>query len=294
MILVLGGSGQLGQELAARAAAAGVPLTALGHGEADIADPKAMALAIAKARPKLIVNAAAYNQVDKAESQPAEAQRANALGPSVAATAARRAGLPFVHISTDYVFDGEKIGAYREDDPVAPQSVYGRSKALGEDGVRNGNPQHLILRAAWLFGAYGSNFVTTVLRLAAERDSLGFVATQHGSPTPTADLARAILVAAAAIERGTAPWGTYHVAGAGSASRYDMAVAIVAAQEPFTRRNPTVNMVGDGEYPTAARRPLNSVLDSTKFRSAFGYAPGDWKTGINRAVAEILRKQAQA
>jgi dTDP-4-dehydrorhamnose reductase len=294
MILVLGGHGQLGQELAARAAAAGVPLTALGHSETDIADPKAMALAIARARPKLIVNAAAYNQVDKAESHPADAQRANALGPSVVATAARRAGLPFVHISTDYVFDGEKIGPYREDDPVAPQSVYGRTKALGEDGVRNGNPHHLILRTAWLFGAYGSNFVKTVLRLAEGRDSLGFVAAQHGSPTSTADLAHAILVAAAAIERGATPWGTYHVAGAGVASRYDMAVAIVAAQEPFTRRKPVVNMIGDTEYATAARRPKNSVLDSGKFRAAFGYAPGDWKSAVNRTVAEVLRKRAEA
>lgn len=292
MILVLGGQGQLGQELAARATEAGVALAALGHAEADIADPKSMAVAIAKTRPDLIVNAAAYNQVDKAESQPSEAQRANALGPSVAATAARRAGLPFIHVSTDYVFDGARSGSYREDDPVGPLGVYARTKAMGEDGVRNGNPHHLILRTAWLFGAYGANFVPTVLRLAAERDSLAFVAEQRSSPTASADLAHAILVAAAAIERGQAPWGTYHVAGAGVASRYDMATAVVAAQEPFTGRKPAVNAIAAADYPAAAVRPQNSALDSTKFAAAFGYAPGDWRPAIERAVAAIFARQA--
>ena len=294
MILLLGGQGQLAQELVARAAEAGIPLVAIGHGEVDIADPKAIAVAITRTRPTLIVNAAAYNDVDKAESHPAEAQRANALGPSVAAASARRAGLPLIHISTDYVFDGAKIGAYREDDPVAPLSVYGRTKAMGEEGVRNGNPHHLILRTAWLFGAYGSNFVKTVLRLAAERDSLGFVAAQHGSPTATADLAHAILVAAAAIDHGAVSWGTYHVAGAGVASRYDMATAIVAAQARFTRRHPPVNAIAAADYAAAAPRPVNSALDSAKFAAAFGYAPGDWKPAIDRTVAEIFGKQGEA
>jgi dTDP-4-dehydrorhamnose reductase len=293
VILVLGGQGQLGQELAIRAGEAGVPLAAVGHGEVDVADPKAIAVAIARARPTLIVNAAAYNQVDKAESQPAEAQRANALGPSVAAASSRRAGLPLIHISTDYVFNGEKIGRYREDDPIAPLNVYGRTKAMGEEGVRNGNPKHLILRTAWLFGIYGSNFLKTVLRLAAERDSLAFVAARRSSPTATADLAHAILIAAAAIERGNAPWGTYHVAGSGVASRYDMATAIVAAQARFTGRKPSVSFITISGYPTAATRPLYSALDSAKFAAAFGYAPGDWRAAIDRAVAEIFAKQAE-
>ena len=292
MILVLGGQGQLGQELVARAGDAGVALTAVGHGEVDVADPKAIAVAIARIRPTLVVNAAAYNQVDKAESHPAEAQRANALGPSVAAASSRRAGLPLIHISTDYVFDGAKVGLYREDDPVAPLNVYGRTKAMGEEGVRNGNPNHLILRTAWLFGAHGSNFITTVLRLAAERDSLALVAAQRSTPTATADLAHAILVAAAAIERDAAAWGTYHVAGSGVASRYDMATAIVAAQARFTGRRPTVDAISIADRSTPAIRPINSALDSGKFAAAFGYAPGDWKAAVDRAVAEILAKQS--
>ncbi len=212
MILVFGGHGQLGTELVVRAGEAGVPLVAAGHAEVDVADPKTIARAVAKYRPTLIVNAAAYNNVDRAESQVAQAERANALGASVAAASAKRAGLPIIHISTDYVFDGEKTTAYVETDPVGPLSAYGRTKAKGEEGVRNSHPQHLILRTSWLFGVHGTNFLKTVVRLAAERDTLGFVAAQRSTPTSTTDLAKAILIAADAVAKGTAPWGTYHVA----------------------------------------------------------------------------------
>jgi dTDP-4-dehydrorhamnose reductase len=294
VILVLGGQGQLGQELAARAGEAGVALTAVGHAEVDIADPKTIARTIARIRPSLVVNAAAYNAVDKAESQQALAQRTNALGASVVGASARRAGLPLIHLSTDYVFDGEKVGPYREDDPINPINVYGRTKAAGEEGVRNGHPHHLILRTAWLFGIYGSNFLKNVLRLAAEREVLGFVAAQRGSPTATADLAKAILLAAAAIERGGVAWGTYHVAGAGVTSRHGLATAIVAAQSRFTGRAPKVNVVGVDDFPNAAPRPANSALDSSKFAAAFGFAPVDWKAAVDRAVAELFTKKALA
>ena len=200
MILVLGGHGQLGTELVVRAGELGIPLTAVGHTEVDVADPKTIARAVARYRPTLIVNAAAYNDVDKAETQAAAAQRTNALGAAVAAASAKRAGLPIIHLSTDYVFDGEKTAAYREDDPIGPLSVYGRSKAKGDEGVRNGHPQHLILRTSWLYGIHGTNFLKRVVRLASERDVLGFVAAQRGSPTATADLAKAILIAGAAAK----------------------------------------------------------------------------------------------
>jgi dTDP-4-dehydrorhamnose reductase len=291
VILVLGGHGQLGTELVMRAGEAGVPLTAVGHSEVDVADPKTIARAIARYRPTLIVNAAAYNNVDRAESQVAQAQRTNALGASVAATSAKRAGLPIIHISTDYVFDGEKSGAYREDDPVGPLSAYGRTKEKGEEGVRNGHDQHLILRTSWLYGIHGTNFLKTVVRLAAERDTLGFVAAQRGTPTWTADLAKAILVAAEAIAKGTAPWGTYHVAGAGATSRHGMATAIVAAQARFTHRTPPVEVIAVPE--NAARRPANSALDSSKFAETFGYAPGDWKEAIERTVNLLFAKQGK-
>lgn len=294
MILVLGGHGQLGTELVIRARESGTPLSAVSHTEVDVADPKTIARAVAQYRPTVIVNCAAYNNVDKAEKEVAAAERTNALGPSVVAASAKRAGLSVIHISTDYVFSGEKIGAYREDEPIGPLSVYGRTKAKGEEGVRNSNPQHLILRTSWLYGVHGANFVKTVVRLAGERDELGFPAAQRGSPTSTAELAKAILIAVAAIGRGTAPWGTYHVSGAGSTSRYDLAAAIVEAQARFTGKRPPLAVIAAPGPPLAARRPANSALDSSKFAEAFGYAPGDWRQAVERTVRELFAKPAMA
>jgi dTDP-4-dehydrorhamnose reductase len=291
LILVLGGHGQLGTELVIRAGEAGVPLTAVGHSEVDVADPKTIARAVAKYRPSLVVNAAAYNNVDRAESQAAQAQRTNALGASVAAAAAKRAGVPIIHISTDYVFDGRKTTAYVEDDPVGPLSAYGRSKEKGEEGVRNGHPQHLILRTSWLYGIHGANFLKTVVRLAAERDSLGFVAAQRGTPTSTPELAKAILTAAEAIAGGAQCWGTYHVAGKGAVSRHGMATAIVAAQARFTGRNPPIAVIPVPEG--AAPRPANSALDSSRFEAAFGYAPGPWEPAIEHTVNMLFAKMGR-
>lgn len=291
MILVLGGHGQLGAELAIRAGEAGVPLAAVGHAEVDVADPKTIARAVAKYRPTLIVNAAAYTNVDKAESQVSQAQRTNALGASVAAASAKRAGLPIIHLSTDYVFDGEKTTAYVEDDPVGPLNAYGRTKEKGEEGVRNSHPQHLILRTSWLFGIHGSNFLKTVVRLAGERDTLGFVAAQRSTPTWTPDLAKAILAAADAIAKGKAPWGTYHVAGSGATSRHGMATAIVAVQARFTHRTPPIGVIAPPE--DAARRPANSALDSSKFAATFGFAPADWREAVEHTVNLLFAKQGR-
>ena len=288
MILVFGSQGQLGRELVARAAADGVPITALSHAEADITDPKAIAQAVARLRPSLLVNTAAFTHVDKAEAQPAEARRTNALGPAVVAAAAKRAGIPVVHISTDYVFDGAKFDAYREDDPIAPLSIYGRTKAMGEEGVRNANAHHLILRTAWLYSVYGSNFVKTIVRLAAERDSLDVVADQRSSPTAAGDLAKAVLVAASVAERGNAPWGTYHFAGAGETSRHDFAAAIVAAQAPFTGRSPAVNVADSAAFKSPALRPANSALDSTKFAEVFGFRADHWTIAVDKVVASMF------
>jgi dTDP-4-dehydrorhamnose reductase len=291
VILVLGGHGQLGTELVLRAGEANIPLTAVSHTEVDVADPRTIARAVAKYRPTLIVNAAAYNNVDRAETQSALAQRTNALGASVAAASARRAGVPIIHISTDYVFDGQKTTAYVEDDPVGPLSVYGRTKQKGEEGVRNGHPQHLILRTSWLFGIHGTNFVKTVVRLAGERDTLGFVAAQRGTPTSTWDLAKAILTAADAIAAGKEAWGTYHVAGSGATSRHGMATAIVAAQARFTGRTPPVEVIAVPE--NTAPRPANSALDSSKFGATFGFAGGDWRDAVERTVNLLFAKQGK-
>jgi dTDP-4-dehydrorhamnose reductase len=293
MMLVLGGGGHVGRELVAAAASDGLALTALGHAEVDVADPKSIAIALARIRASVVINAAAFTRVDDAETRPAEAHRVNTLGASVVAFAAKRAGAPVIHISTDYVFDGGKGAPYFEDDAPGPLSVYGRTKAKGEEGVRNANPQHLILRTSWLFGSHGTNFLTTVLRLAAERESLSFTADQRSTPTATVDLAQAIFRAVAAIGKGTAPWGTYHVAGAAVASRYDMATAIVAAQARFTGRTPPVYAVAAGEHAAAAARPVFSGLNSDRFAAAFGYRPRDWSLAVEDVVADAFATSGQ-
>lgn len=288
MILVFGGSGQLGTDLAQRAGDKGVPLIALDRQAGDVAREQAVRAAIATHHPSLVVNAAAYTNVDKAESQPAEAAKVNVEGARLVAAACQAAGVPLIHISTDFVFDGAAARPYREDDPVAPLGVYGRTKADGEDAVRQACARHLILRTAWLFGTQRANFLKTVLRLAREKDEIRMVADQSGSPTATADLAEAILVADKAIGAGDVPWGTYHVAGAGTASRFDFARYIVEAQHPFTGRTPRMIAITSAEYPTPARRPKDTTLDSSKFASAFGFRAPDWRIAVDRAVAALL------
>jgi len=291
MILVFGSGGQLGQELISRAGASGVSLTGLTRAQADIADPADVEKALSDLRPSLVVNAGAYTKVDRAEAEEAEAFRANAGGPETLALACAAAGLPLIHISTDYVFDGTKAGAYREDDPIAPLGVYGRSKAAGEDLIRRHLPQHVILRTSWVYGVYGANFLKTILRLAAERDELRIVADQRGCPTSTADLASAILTAAQRIRTGEALYGTYHFAGAGATTWYGFACRIVEAQKPSTGRSPRVVPIETKDYPTPARRPANSELDSSRFGQTFGYTARSWSEAVDEAVAQLLSPQ---
>ena len=288
MILVLGGHGQLGTELVLQARAANLSLTAAGHNEVDVADPKTIARAIARYRPSLIVNAAAYNNVDKAETQQAAAIRANSLGPSVVAASAKRAGLPMVHISTDYVFDGTKCGAYVESDPTAPLGVYGRTKAAGEAAVRSALPRHVILRTSWLYGEFGHNFLKTMLRLARERDELRVVADQRGCPTSTRDLADAILAVAPRMTAREAIWGTYHFAGTGATTWHGFASRIVAAQAPLTGRRPHIVPITTAEFLTRARRPANSELDCGLFAATFGFRGRPWTDEADTIVRALV------
>ena len=294
MILVFGGAGQLGRELVQLAAAGGIPLTALARAEADISDADAVARALRDHRATVVVNGAAYNAVDRAESERAAAALANAVGPAILAQACAAARVPLVHISTDYVFDGKKDGAYRETDPINPLSVYARSKADGEKAVRRLWPHHIIIRTAWLFGVHGGNFLKTMLRLAAERDELTVVADQTGSPTPSEDLARGILLAVRSIESGGGLWGTYHLAGTGAATRHAFAERIVAAQRPFSGRAPRVTPIASADFPTPARRPRNSALDSSKFAAAFGFRARDWREAVDQTVAALFAAKAPA
>ena len=294
MILVFGGGGQLASELVQLAAAERLPLTSLSHAEADITNADAVARALADHRPTLAVNTAAYNAVDRAENEREAAMQANAVGPAILAQACAASRVPLVHISTDYVFDGKKDGAYRETDAINPLSLYARSKADGERAVRRLWPHHLIIRTAWLYGVYGTNFLKTMLRLVAERDELTVVADQTGSPTGTLDLARGILIAARAIQSGTGQWGTYHLAGTGTATRHAFTERIVTAQRPFSGRAPRVKPVATADFPTPARRPRNSALDSGKFAATFGFRARDWREAVDETVAALFEARAPA
>jgi dTDP-4-dehydrorhamnose reductase len=287
-ILVFGGGGQLGRELAQQAAERGLVVCAVGQAEADIADAAAVKRAIEVASPELVVNAAAYTQVDRAESEPEAAFRANAVGAGVIAAACGAAGLPLLHVSTDYVFDGSKPTAYVEHDPIAPLGVYGASKAEGETNVRRLLERHLILRTSWVYGIYGQNFLKTVLRLARERDELRIVADQRGCPTGTADIAEAILAIAPRLAAGEPVWGTYHFAGQGATTWHEFATAIVDAQAPIANRRPIVVPIPTAEYPTAARRPANSELDSSRFASIFGIKAKAWRERTRQVTAALL------
>ncbi|MDI4664828.1 dTDP-4-dehydrorhamnose reductase [Xanthobacter autotrophicus] len=287
-ILLFGAGGQLGREVTALAAERGTELVGLGHEALDISDPVAVARAIEAARPDVLVNTAAYTAVDKAESEPEMAARINAFAPGLIAERCARYRTPFIHVSTDYVFDGTKAGAYVEADPIAPLGVYGRTKAAGEAAVRAASERHVIVRTSWVYGAHGHNFLKTMLRLAAERNLLKVVADQRGCPTATRDLAEAVLAAAEAAARGDARWGTYHFAGTGATTWHGFASAIVAAAAKHTGRAPQVAPITTAEYPTPARRPKNSELASDLFERTFGVRAAPWAQRVSEVVDTLL------
>src|SRR4051794_10751747 len=289
VILVFGGGGQVGQELKRASVRSAVALAALLRADADITDPKAVANAIKHHDPLVVVNAASYTKVDLAESESEAARQANEIGPAIIGAACAWAGVPLIHISTDYVFDGCKSTAYVEGDPIRPINVYGQTKAAGEQAVRDTTPLHVIIRASWIYGEFGKNFLKTVLNLAATRDELRIVADQRGWPTSTRDLARAILTIVPQLLRDKI-WGTYHFAGSGVATWYEFASRIVAAQAPLTGRVPRVTPVSTTEFPTAARRPANSEFDCRLFERVFGVRGRPWAEETD----EITRTLAAA
>jgi dTDP-4-dehydrorhamnose reductase len=215
VILVFGSNGQLGRALARTAGQRAIPMETLSHAEVDIANSSAVASALSRIEPTLVVNAAAYTKVDLAETNVEAAEQANELGPAVLARACADAQLPMVHISTDYVFDGTKDGAYLESFSVCPINTYGQTKAAGEQGVRGNLKRHVIVRTAWLYSEFGHNFLKTILRLAAEREELRIVADQRGTPTSARELAEAILRIAPRLASQEQVWGTYHFTAGG-------------------------------------------------------------------------------
>ena len=284
-LLVAGANGQLGWELRRQAMAFGYPCLSLTRAELDISDRVAVLQAVEEMRPAVIVNAAAYTAVDRAESEKEIAYAVNRNGAAHLAEGAARAGVPLIHISTDYVYDGLKHGHYVEDDPVSPINVYGASKLAGEEAVRQICAQHIILRTSWVFGVHGHNFVRTMLRLAAERERLRVVDDQHGSPTFAGDLAGAILALTKRLESGEDEgWGTFHCAGRGATTWCRFAQQIFALSAPVLGRAPEVLPITTAEFPTPARRPANSVLDCGRLGRIHGIFLRSWQT----ALAEML------
>jgi dTDP-4-dehydrorhamnose reductase len=285
-LLVTGGGGQLGQELSRRSQR----VIALDRQSLDITEAAAVERAIAQYQPDLVINAAAYTAVDRAESEPEAAFRINRDGPACLALACQRAGIPLFHVSTDYVFDGTQQGPYRETDPVAPLGVYGRSKEAGEATVRASLERHLILRVSWVFAGHGHNFVRTMLRLAADRPALGVVADQWGCPTYAGHIAEVLLALADRYQQqGSLAWGTYHYADTPATSWYGFAAAIFAtAQRLGLSQVPQLSPITTADYPTLAQRPANSQLDCMKLQDTFGLSRFAWQAGLEAALLELM------
>jgi dTDP-4-dehydrorhamnose reductase len=282
-ILIVGSAGQLGFELMRAAWPRGCQIFGVDLAELDITDAAAVARELQRLQPALVVNAAAYTAVDRAEDEPELALRVNRDGVANLA----RAGMPLVHVSTDYVFDGEKAGQYLEQDATGPLGVYGQSKLEGEQALRSLLAEHVILRTAWVFGAHGQNFVKTMLRLGAERDVVRVVDDQRGTPTPAAAIAAAIAQIAAAILEQRASYGTYHFAGAPPVTWYGFARAIFDEQRARGERVPELVAITTAEYPTRAKRPRNAALDSSAIGAAFGVSPPDWRSGLCAVLDEL-------
>lgn len=288
-ILITGGTGQVGLELQDQPWPADFTLLAPTRSELDLASPDAIAAWADGRTFDCIINAAAYTAVDQAEDDAAAAQRANAQAPGWLADLARTRNIPLLHVSTDYVFDGQLDRPYREDDPVAPLGVYGTSKLAGEMAVQAGAPRHIILRTAWVISTRRSNFLKTMLRLAAERPELRVVADQHGCPTGARDIAGALrTLALAHLADQTAPSGTYHFVNGGSTTWHGLAEAIMAASAGRGGPHAAVHPISSAEYPQRARRPANSRLDTAKIARDFGIAPRPWQEAMVEIVNELL------
>jgi dTDP-4-dehydrorhamnose reductase len=288
-VLVLGKTGQLARELERSQWPQAWDVAFAARDSIDLAQPDLAAKAVLERTPDLVINAAAYTAVDKAESEPELARAVNGLAPGAIAAVCADLGVPFVTVSTDYVFDGWKNGPYTEEDAIAPASVYGRSKAEGEERIRSAQPWHAILRTSWVFSPFGSNFVRTMLRLGVDRPLLRVVADQHGRPTAAGDLAKAVIVATGALVRDRAVSGTYHVANAEPTTWHSFATAIFAGAKRRGAHVPdNVEQIGTADYPTPARRPPNSELNSTKFEQTFSMPMRSWRPALDEVLDTLL------
>lgn len=278
MILVFGQTGQVAQELQRLMPDAAF----LGRNRVDLSDPDAAAEAIRETKPEAVINAAAYTAVDKAEEEEALAQTVNGDAPAAMAEACRDLGIPLIHISTDYVFDGSGDAPFKPTDPTDPLGAYGRTKLAGEQAIRATGGSFAILRTSWVFSAHGGNFVKTMLRLSESRDRLTIVADQIGGPTPAKAIAEACLTMATQLQRAPEKSGVYHFSGSPDVSWAGF------AREIFARagRGVTVEDIPTADYPTPAKRPLNSRLDCSDL-AVFGLKRPDWRSGLNEMLIEL-------
>jgi dTDP-4-dehydrorhamnose reductase len=288
-ILVTGAGGQLGRSLARLDWLGDLTLDLASSHDLDIGDAEAVSARIRAGGHAAVVNAAAYTAVDKAESDEAGAFRANAEGPANLARETAAAGIPLFHLSTDYVFDGAKTGAYDEADAVAPLGVYGASKLAGEQAVQEAHPGATILRTAWVLSPFGSNFARTMLRLGAERPELRVVDDQHGCPTSAVDLARAIrTMLLRQFDDRDAPTGVYHFVNAGETSWCGLAREIFVQAAVRGGPHPGVTPIATADYPTPARRPANSCLSTAKLARDYAIRPRPWQAALAEIIAELV------
>jgi dTDP-4-dehydrorhamnose reductase len=288
-ILVTGASGQLGTELRRAALPAGYAIHALDRAALDLTDTVAIAAKLAERPWAAVINGAAYTAVDKAESDQVTAWAVNTMAPAAFARACAVAGIPIVQVSTDYVFAGDKDGAWEVNDPIAPLGVYGASKLGGELAVRTSRARHAIVRTAWVVSAHGNNFVKSMLRVGATRDELGVVDDQHGSPTSAADLAAALLtITVRLIEDDAAPTGIFHFSNAGAVSWAGFAREIFAQSSARGGAVAGVKPIATTDYPTPAQRPANSLLSHDAIRTAYGIEPRAWQDALSEILDELI------
>ena len=289
VVLVTGGSGQVGTALMRHAWPDGWRPVAPPRAELDLTNPASIAATVSARRWAAVINAAAYTAVDRAEAEPVPAWRVNALAPAALAAACAQADIPLVQVSTDYVFDGSKADAWEVDDPTGPLGVYGASKLGGEWAVRTGTARHAIVRTAWVVSATGANFVRTMLRLGAERPTVRVVADQRGSPTAAADLAAALAtIAMRMADDRQMPGGVWHFSNAGPTSWHGFATEIFAQSRARGGPSPAVAAIGTADFPTPAARPANSLLSTATLTRDWGIAPRPWRQAGGPILDDLI------
>ena len=294
-LLIAGWQGQVARALVEAAPACpDVKACAVGRAALDICEARSIERALSQIEPSIVINSAAYTAVDKAETDAERAFALNRDGARLLAEAAARRGIPIIHLSTDYVYDGHKREPYLEDDAPEPTTVYGRSKLEGEHAVREANPRHVILRTAWVFSPSGKNFVKTMLGQAAERNAVRVVDDQHGNPTYAPHLVAAILELARQLsarkgEGDAGPWGVYHAAGTGTTTWRGLAEEVFRRSAELGGPAAAVEPIASADYPTPAQRPANSQLDCSKLERTFGLRLPAWQDGVADCVERIVK-----